>query len=118
MHPKSSQENLLKRTNIVLALPSYKRQRLSVIRRGWCRPDCKKTERVIRSDVSEAHRLSLSARLLSAQHSQVKAKTAAAEALPTPVETEPAWLAAMTPRVTGLLRGACHRARIRATHSQ
>jgi hypothetical protein len=29
---------------------------------------------VIRSDVSEAHRLSLSARVLSAQHGQVKAK--------------------------------------------
>jgi hypothetical protein len=31
-------------------------------------------ERVIRSDVSEAHRLSLSARVLSAQEGQVKAK--------------------------------------------
>jgi hypothetical protein len=46
----------------------------------------KKTERVIRSDVSEAHRLSLSARVLSAQYSQVKAKTALAEALPTNFE--------------------------------
>jgi hypothetical protein len=27
---------LLKRTKIVLALPSYNRQRLSGIRRGWC----------------------------------------------------------------------------------
>jgi hypothetical protein len=36
---------------------------------------------VIRSDVCEAHRLSLSARVLSAQHTQVKAKTAVAEAL-------------------------------------
>jgi len=32
------------------------------------------SERVIRSDVGEAHRLSLSARVLSAQDSQVKAK--------------------------------------------
>ena len=31
-----SQENLLWRTKIVLALPSYNRQRLSGIRRGWC----------------------------------------------------------------------------------
>jgi hypothetical protein len=31
-----SQENLLERTKIVLALPSYNRQRLSGIRRGWC----------------------------------------------------------------------------------
>jgi hypothetical protein len=36
---------------------------------------------VIRSDASEAHRLSLSARVVSAQHSQVKAKTAVAKAL-------------------------------------
>jgi len=81
----------LKRTNNVLALPSYNRQRLSVIGRGWCpsrslgscsfeqRPG---SERVIRSDAGEAHRLSLSARVLSAQDSQVKAKTTAAEALP------------------------------------
>jgi hypothetical protein len=40
------------------------------------------SERVIRSDVGEAHRLSLSARVLSAQSNQVKAKTAVAEALP------------------------------------
>jgi hypothetical protein len=59
-----SLENRLKRTKIVLALPSYKRQRLSVIRRGWCPSRSQKTERVIRSDVSEAHRLSLSARVL------------------------------------------------------
>src|SRR4029079_4249233 len=31
-----SQENVLKRTKIALALPSYDRQRLSGIRRGWC----------------------------------------------------------------------------------
>src|SRR5258706_9425768 len=31
-----SQEDVLKRTKIVLALPSYDRQRLSGIRRGWC----------------------------------------------------------------------------------
>ena len=31
-----SRENLLKRTKIALALPSYDRQRLSGIRRGWC----------------------------------------------------------------------------------
>jgi hypothetical protein len=80
----------LKRQNIVLALPSYNRQRLSVIGRGWCPSrsleDCRlkqKTwsERVIRSDVGEAHRLSLSARVLSAPCMQVKAKTTAAEAL-------------------------------------
>jgi len=41
---------------------------------------------VIRSDVGEAHRLSLSARVLSAQHTQVKAKTTVAEALPTRVK--------------------------------
>jgi hypothetical protein len=81
MHPKSAQEKNLKRTNIVLALPSYDRQRLSNIRRGWCPSQSNKTERVVRSDASEAHRLSLSARVLSAHHRQVKAKTAAAEAL-------------------------------------
>ena len=73
-----SQEDVLKRTKIVLALPSYDRQRLSVIRRGWCPSRFQKNileiERVIRSDVSEAHRLSLNARVLSAQHGQVKAK--------------------------------------------
>jgi hypothetical protein len=31
-----SQENLLKRIKIALALPSYIRQRLSGMRRGWC----------------------------------------------------------------------------------
>src|SRR5205085_10761552 len=31
-----SQENSLKRTEVALALPSYDRQRLSGIRRGWC----------------------------------------------------------------------------------
>jgi hypothetical protein len=41
---------------------------------------------VIRSDVGEAHRLSLSARVLSAQHTQVKAKTAVAEALLTRIK--------------------------------
>jgi hypothetical protein len=81
----------LKRTNIVLALPSYNRQRLSVMVEAGARPDPFKqkpwgSERVIRSDAGEAHRLSLSARVLSAQHSQVKAKTAAAEALPTRFE--------------------------------
>jgi hypothetical protein len=36
---------LLKRTKIVLALPSYHRQRLSGIRRGWCRSQFPKTRR-------------------------------------------------------------------------
>lgn len=36
MHPKSISRGLLKRTKIALALPSYDRQRLSGIRRGWC----------------------------------------------------------------------------------
>jgi hypothetical protein len=80
----------LKRQNIVLALPSYNRQRLSVIGRGWCPSrfpeDYPGREWVIRSDVGEAHRLSLSARVLSAQSHQVKAKTALAEALPMPFE--------------------------------
>src|ERR1700735_4877685 len=73
-----SRENLLKRTKIVLALPSYHRQRLSGIRRGWCPSRCpgdgQGFERVIRSDSGVAHRLSLSARVLSAAVSQVKAK--------------------------------------------
>jgi hypothetical protein len=73
-----SQENLLKRTKIVLALPSYNRQRLSGIRRGWCpfrsQEIAQGNERVIRSDSGVAHRLSLSARVLSAVGSQVKAK--------------------------------------------
>jgi hypothetical protein len=43
---------------------------------------------VIRSDASEAHRLSLSARVVSAQNSQVKAKTAVVEALLTHFETK------------------------------
>jgi hypothetical protein len=65
MHPINSQENVLKRTKIVLALPSYDRQRLSGIRRGGARLDpIKKTIRVFRSDVGVAHRLSLSSRLL------------------------------------------------------
>src|SRR3954468_5616985 len=40
-----SQEDTLWRTKIVLALPSYNRQRLSGIRRGWCpwRPCCGRT---------------------------------------------------------------------------
>lgn len=66
---------MLKRTKIVLALPSYHRQRLSSIRRGWCPSRSQKgTERVIRSDVGVAHRLSLSARVVSTVDSQVKAK--------------------------------------------
>ena len=74
-----SQENLLKRTKIVLALPSYNRQRLSGIRRGWCPSRSRRKltqgiERVIRSDSGVAHRLSLSARVVSAVDSQVKAK--------------------------------------------
>jgi hypothetical protein len=70
-----SQENLLKRTKIVLALPSNNRQRLSGIRRGWCPPQSRRgTERVIRSDVGVTHRLSLSARVVSAVDRQVKAK--------------------------------------------
>jgi len=75
-----SQENLLKRTKIVLAVPSYHRQRLSGIRRGWCpsqsRKDYnpKRTKRVIRSDAGVTHRLSLSARVVSAVDRQVKAK--------------------------------------------
>src|SRR5258708_29191228 len=56
-----SQEDELKRTKIVLALPSYDRQRLSGIRRGWC-PAIPEYEGCwgIRSDVGDAHRLSLS----------------------------------------------------------
>jgi hypothetical protein len=74
-----SRENLLKRTKIVLALPSYHRQRLSGIRRGWCpshflRKIAQGIERVIRSDSGVAHRLSSSARVLSAADSQVKMK--------------------------------------------
>jgi hypothetical protein len=70
-----SRENLLKRTKIVLALPSYHRQRLSSIRRGWCPSRSQKgIERVIRSDAGVAHRLSLSARVVSTVDSQVKAK--------------------------------------------
>ena len=74
-----SQENLLKRTKIVLAVPSYNRQRLSGIRRGWCPsqiPEKRREgfERVVRSDSGVAHRLSLSARVVSAVDSQVKAK--------------------------------------------
>ncbi len=70
-----SRENLLKRTKIVLALPSYNRQRLSSIRRGWCPSRSQKgIERVIRSDAGVAHRLSSSARVVSTVDSQVKAK--------------------------------------------
>ena len=69
-----SQENLLKRTKIVLALPSYNRQRLSGIRRGWCPSRSQRTKRVIRSDSGVTHRLSLSARVVSAVDSQVKTK--------------------------------------------
>ena len=69
-----SQEDLLKRTKIVLALPSNNRQRLSGIRRGWCPSQSQGIERVIRSDSGVAHRLSLSARVVSAADRQVKAK--------------------------------------------
>jgi len=69
-----SQENLLERTKIVLAVPSYHRQRLSGIRRGWCPSRSRGMKRVIRSDSGVAHRLSSSARVLSAADSQVKAK--------------------------------------------
>jgi hypothetical protein len=75
--PDQSRGNLPTKTKIVLALPSYNRQRLSVIRRGWCpprTPEIPGIEGVIRSDVSEAHRLSLNARVLSALDGQVKAK--------------------------------------------
>jgi hypothetical protein len=82
-----SRENLLKRTKIVLAVPSFDRQRLSGIRRGWCPSISRKTERVIRSDSGDAHRLSLSARVLSTMVSQVKAKPTAAEALLTSMKT-------------------------------
>jgi len=77
MHPITPGGNLPTKTKIVLALPSYNRQRLSVIRRGWCpprTPEIPEIKGVIRSDVSEAHRLSLSARVLSALDGQVKAK--------------------------------------------
>jgi hypothetical protein len=51
--------------------------------------DCKsqKIERVIRSDSGDAHRLSLSARVLSTMTRQVKAKPMAAEALVTSMKT-------------------------------
>jgi hypothetical protein len=62
------------KTEIDTAVTSYIRQRLSDIRRGWCpfRTSKREAERVIRSDASEAHRLSLSGRVLSARTSQVK----------------------------------------------
>jgi hypothetical protein len=60
---------------------------------------------VIRSDSGDAHRLSLSARVLSIMVCQVKAKPAAAEALLTSMKTtleQPIWplhiAAATTPR--------------------
>jgi hypothetical protein len=53
-----SQEDFLKRTKIALALPSYDRQRLSGIRRGWCPSRPKKPVWVFRSDAGVAHRLS------------------------------------------------------------
>jgi hypothetical protein len=71
-----SQEDVLKRTKIVLALPSYMRQRLSSIRRGWCpsRPRNNEAIRVFRSDAGVAHRLSLSGRLLYTAIGRVKPK--------------------------------------------
>src|SRR5712671_5483523 len=87
MHPKSISRELPQETTIVLALPSYHRQRLSGIRRGWCPYRSRKTERVVRSDSGDAHRLSLSARVLSTMISQVKAKPKAAEALLTSMKT-------------------------------
>jgi len=77
MHPINSVGRLPTKTKIVTALPSYIRQRLSDIRRGWCPSRTLKIKgrvRVVRSDASEAHRLSLSARVLSARDGQVKAK--------------------------------------------
>jgi hypothetical protein len=74
--PDQFRGNLPTKTEIVTALPSYIGQRLSDIRRGWCpsRSPQRGAERVVRSDASEAHRLSLSARFLSARDRQVKAK--------------------------------------------
>jgi hypothetical protein len=65
MHPSSISRGRLKRTKIVLALPSYNQQRLSGIRRGWCPANPEKQGGwVFRSDAGVAHRLSLSARLV------------------------------------------------------
>ena len=47
----------------------------------------RKTAQVVRSDSGDAHRLSLSARVLSTAATQVKAKAAAAEALLTSLKT-------------------------------
>jgi hypothetical protein len=97
MHPKSISRELAQETTIVLALPDFDRQRLSGIRRGWCRPG-HETGRVIRSDSGDAHRLSLSARVLSTTIAQVKAKAAAAEALLTSAKTmveHPIWVLPM-----------------------
>jgi hypothetical protein len=72
----------------------------------------KKTEWVVRSDAGDAHRLSLSARVLSTMVSQVKAKPAAAEALLTSMKTTlqrsiwPLHLAAATGPRAIILRSA------------
>ena len=86
MHPKSISRGLdqmiwLKRRTIALALPSLGQQRLSDMRRGWCPFPSNVMDRVIRSDAGVAHRLPLSARVVSTASRQVKAKTSVAEAL-------------------------------------
>jgi hypothetical protein len=71
-----SQENKLKRTKIALALPSYDRQRLSGIRRGWCPPlTTPGGRRVARSDAGDAHRLSLSEALSISENRSSQGET-------------------------------------------
>ncbi len=92
-HPRSCIRNNLRATWL-RTKPSWHylccyRQRLSGIRRGWCPSHAQPDRRslgggVFRSDAGDAHRLSLSARVLSAADGQVKAKPWAQFALPRP----------------------------------
>jgi hypothetical protein len=76
MHPTLISRDLAHENQNVLALPSYDRQRLRFVRRGWCPLRSRRMKGFVRTDVGETHRLSLSARVLSAGHGQVKAKPA------------------------------------------
>ncbi|SPP94699.1 protein of unknown function [Bradyrhizobium vignae] len=72
---------MLKRTKVALALPSYDRQRLSGIRRGWCPPLrplmdlVLGDQRVARSDAGDAHRLSLSEALSISENRSSQGET-------------------------------------------
>jgi hypothetical protein len=74
---------MLKRPKIALALPSYDRQRLSGIRRGWCPSlEIPGDQRVARSDAGDAHRLSLSEALSISENRSSQGETTVRKRFP------------------------------------